>query len=228
MQRKRVAILISGRGSNMAALIAAAADPGYPAEIALVASNRPDAAGLVRALDAGISTLVIDHTTFGKDRAAFERALDAALVAARIDLVCLAGFMRLLTPWLVERWEGRMINIHPALLPAFKGLDTHERALAAGVKLHGASVHFVIPEMDSGPLIVQAAVPVRDDDTADALAARVLAAEHRIYPLALRWLAEGRLAVVDGRCKVAGAGGLAEGDVLISPGDRPAGSAAGE
>jgi phosphoribosylglycinamide formyltransferase-1 len=228
MQRKRVAILISGRGSNMAALISAAADPGYPAEIALVLSNRPEASGLARAAAAGIAAAVIDHTEFGKDRAAFERAVDAALIAARIDFVCLAGFMRLLTPWFVRRWEGRMINIHPALLPAFKGLDTHERALAAGVKLHGASVHFVIPEMDSGPLIVQAAIPVRDDDTPDALAARVLAAEHRIYPLALRWLAEGRLAVVDGRCKVAGAGGPAEGDLLISPGDPPAGRAAGE
>lgn len=217
MQRKRVAILISGRGSNMAALISAAADPAYPAEIALVVSNRPDAAGLARANAAGVATRVVDHTMFGKDRAAFEQALDAELSSQRIDLVCLAGFMRLFTPWFVSRWQGRLINIHPALLPAFKGLDTHARALAAGVKLHGASVHFVIPEMDSGPIIVQSAVPVRDDDTPDTLGARVLAAEHRIYPLALRWLAEGRLAVVDRRCKVAGASNHPE--MLISPCD---------
>lgn len=215
MQRKRVAILISGRGSNMAALISAAADPDYPAEIALVVSNRPDAAGLARAKAARIGTLVIDHKTFGKDREAFERALDAELASHRIDIVCLAGFMRLFTSWFVTRWRERMINIHPALLPAFKGLDTHERALAAGVKVHGASVHFVVPEMDSGPIIVQSAVPVRDDDTPDTLAARVLVAEHRIYPLALRWLAENRLSVVDGRCNVAGAGDRAE--MLISP-----------
>jgi phosphoribosylglycinamide formyltransferase-1 len=216
MDRKRVAILISGRGSNMAALIAAAADPAYPAAIALVLSNRPDAAGLARAQEAGIATLVVDHKAFGKDREAFERAVDSELGARGIDIVCLAGFMRLFTAWFVKRWEGRLINIHPALLPAFKGLDTHERALAAGVKLHGATVHFVIPEMDSGPIIVQAAVPVDDSDTPDTLAARVLAAEHRIYPLALRWLAEGRLAVVDGRCMLADAPARAE--MLISPG----------
>jgi phosphoribosylglycinamide formyltransferase-1 len=213
--RKRVAILISGRGSNMAALIAAASDPSYPAAVTLVVSNRADAAGLQRAQAAGIATLVIDHKPFGKDRAAFERALDDRLSAVRIDFVCLAGFMRLLSPWFVTKWEGRMINIHPALLPAFKGLDTHARALAAGVKLHGASVHFVTAETDSGPLIVQAAVPVHGADTPDTLAARVLAAEHRIYPLALRWLAEGRLSVVGGRCKLADAD---SGDaMLISP-----------
>lgn len=202
MQRKRVAILISGRGSNMAALTAAASEPGFPAAITLVVSNRADAAGLQRAAAAGIATLVIDHKPFGKDRAAFEHALDDKLSAARIDIICLAGFMRLLTPWFVGKWAGRMINIHPALLPAFKGLDTHERALAAGVKLHGASVHFVTAETDSGPLIVQAAVPVHDRDTPDTLAARVLTAEHRIYPLALRWLAEERLAVTGNRCKL--------------------------
>jgi phosphoribosylglycinamide formyltransferase-1 len=215
MQRKRVAILISGRGSNMAALISAAADPDYPAEIVLVVSNRADAAGLVRARAAKIATLVVDHKALGKDREGFERALDTELSSRQIDVICLAGFMRLFTPWFVSRWQGRMINIHPALLPAFKGLDTHERALSAGVKVHGASVHFVIPEMDSGPIIVQSAVPVRNDDTPDTLAARVLVAEHRIYPLALRWLAEGRLTVVDGRCKVAGANDHAE--MLISP-----------
>jgi phosphoribosylglycinamide formyltransferase-1 len=195
MARKRVAVLISGRGSNMASLIEAARDPAYPAEIVLVVSNRADAAGLDRARTDGIKTAVIDHTSFGKDREAFEHAMQGVLDAHHVDIVCLAGFMRLLTPWLVRRWEGRMLNIHPALLPAFKGLDTHERALAAGVKQHGATVHFVVPEMDAGPIIAQAAVPVHDGDTADTLAARVLAEEHRLYPAALKLVAEGRVAV---------------------------------
>ncbi len=200
--RKRVAVLISGRGSNMAALIAAAKAPDYPAEIALVLSNRPDAAGLLAARAANIATAVVDHARFGKDRESFERAVQAELESHRIDLVCLAGFLRLLTPWLVGRWQWRMLNIHPALLPAFKGLDTHERALAAGVKIHGASVHFVVPEMDSGPIIAQVAVPVRDDDDAAALAARVLAGEHQIYPLALSLVARDRVRIVDGRCVI--------------------------
>jgi phosphoribosylglycinamide formyltransferase-1 len=199
MARKRVAVLISGRGSNMASLIEAAKDPSYPAEIALVLSNRGDAAGLARAQSEGIATAVVDHTPFGKDRDAFERAVQAVLDAHRIDIVCLAGFMRLLTPWLVQRWEGRMLNIHPALLPAFKGLNTHERALAAGVERHGATVHFVSPEMDEGPIILQQDVPVRLDDTAETLAARVLEIEHRIYPQALRLVAEGRVRVEDGK-----------------------------
>src|SRR5258707_8560785 len=177
MTRKRVAILISGRGSNMAALIEAAKAADYPAEIALVLSNRPDAEGLKRAAAAGIATTVVDHARYGKDRESFERALDDALHAHRIDLICLAGFMRLLTPWFVGRWEGRMLNVHPALLPAFKGLDTHERALAAGVKKHGATVHFVMPETDAGPIIVQGRLKVREDDTAETLAARVLEIE---------------------------------------------------
>jgi phosphoribosylglycinamide formyltransferase-1 len=189
MAKKRVAILISGRGSNMASLIAAAKDDSYPAEIALVVSNRPDAAGLERAKGQGITTAVVDHTRYGKDREAFERALQDVLLAHRIDLVCLAGFMRLLTPWFVEQWRGRMLNIHPALLPAFKGLHTHERALAASAKTHGATVHFVSPEMDSGEIIVQAEVPVLDGDTPETLAARVLEAEHRIYPQALKQVA---------------------------------------
>ncbi len=205
MARKRVAILISGRGSNMAALIAAAADPGFAAEVVLVLANRPDAEGLMHAAAAGIPAAIIDHTRYGKDRKAFDHALEGALEEARVDLVCLAGFMRLLTPWLVERWAGRMLNIHPALLPAFKGLDTHQRALATGVKIYGASVHFVVPEMDSGPIIVQAAVPVIDDDTAATLGARVLALEHRIYPLALRLVAEGRVRIAGARCIVDGA-----------------------
>jgi phosphoribosylglycinamide formyltransferase-1 len=203
--KRRVAILISGRGSNMTALIAAAQAPDYPAEIALVLSNRPDAQGIAAARAAGIATAIVDHTRFGKDRAAFEAALEHELQVRRIDIVCLAGFMRLLTPGLVSRWEGRMLNVHPALLPSFKGLDTHARALAAGVKVHGATVHFVTPEMDSGPIIAQGEVAVRDDDTADTLAARVLAVEHEIYSRALRLVAEGRVRIVDGRCCIDGA-----------------------
>ena len=195
MPKKRVAVLISGRGANMAALIAAARKPDYPAEIAVVLSNRPDAGGLRRAGAEGIATAVVDHGDFGKDREEFERAVQAQLEAYRIDIVCLAGFMRQLTPWLVSRWSGRMINIHPALLPSFRGLHTHERALEAGVKIHGATVHFVVPEVDSGPIIAQAAVPVLDDDTPDTLAARVLAAELRIYPLALGLVAGGKSSI---------------------------------
>jgi phosphoribosylglycinamide formyltransferase 1 len=192
MTKKRVAVLISGRGSNMAALIEAAKAQDYPAQIALVVSNEPDASGLVHAHESAIATAIVDHRPFGKDREAFERALDAQLVAHRIDLVCLAGFMRLLTPWFVTRWSGRMLNIHPALLPQFKGLHTHRRALAAGVKRHGATVHFVVPEMDSGPIVAQESVAVLPGDTEQTLAARVLEAEHRIYPRALRLVAEGR------------------------------------
>ena len=192
MARKRVAVLISGRGSNMVALIEAAKDSRYPAEIVLVVSNEPGAEGIKRAAASGIRTAVVDHRPFGKDREAFERALHGTLEAHAIELVCLAGFMRLLTPWFVRQWEGRLLNIHPALLPAFKGLDTHARALQAGVKEHGATVHFVVPEMDSGPIIVQAAVAVREGDTEQTLAARVLEVEHRVYPEALKLVAEGR------------------------------------
>ncbi len=191
--KKRVAVLISGRGSNMTALIEAAKAQDYPAEIVLVVSNRPDALGLVRAREAGIATALVDHTAFGKDREAFERALDAELEAKRIEIVCLAGFLRLLTPWFVNRWSGRMINIHPALLPQFKGLDTHRRALEAGVEEHGATVHFVSVGMDEGPVIVQRSVPVLNSDTEATLAARVLEVEHQIYPQALRLVAEGRV-----------------------------------
>ena len=204
MSRKRVAVLISGRGSNMAALIEAAKDKNYPAEIVLVVSNRPDAGGLLVAQADGIATEVVDHLKFGKDRAAFERALQAALAKHRIDIVCLAGFMRLLTADFVNQWQNRLLNIHPALLPAFKGLDTHKRALEAGVKIHGATVHFVVAEMDSGPVIAQGAVSVRDDDTEAALSLRVLGVEHRIYPLALKLVAEGRVRVMDGRCLIDG------------------------
>ncbi len=204
MSRKRVAVLISGRGSNMAALIEAAKDKSYPAEIVLVLSNKADAGGLVTARDNGIATEIVDHTQFGKDRVAFDAAMQSKLEAHRVDLVCLAGFMRLLSPGFVDLWQNRMLNIHPALLPAFKGLDTHARALTEGAKIHGATVHFVVPEMDAGPIIMQGAVAVRPDDTEAALAARVLAVEHRIYPSALKLVAEGRVRVVDGRCLIDG------------------------
>jgi phosphoribosylglycinamide formyltransferase 1 len=192
MSKKRVAVLISGRGSNMTALVEAAKAKDYPAEIVVVVSNRPEAPGLARARDAGIETAVIDHARFGEDREAFERALDGVLRTHRIDLVCLAGFMRLLTPWFVTRWSGRILNIHPALLPEFKGLHTHRRALAAGAKRHGATVHFVVPEMDAGPIVAQESITISDGDTEETLAARVIEVEHRIYPRALRMLAEGR------------------------------------
>jgi len=192
MTKKRVAVVISGRGSNMAALIEAAKDEKYPAEIALVVSNRPEALGLVRAREAGVATAIVDHTSFGADREAFERALHAKLQEHRIDLVCLAGFMRRLTPWLVSRWSGRMLNIHPSLLPQFKGLDTHRRALEAGAARHGATVHFVLAEVDAGPIVAQDSVPVLAGDTEESLARRVLEVEHRIYPQALRELALGR------------------------------------
>jgi len=204
MSCKRVAVLISGRGSNMAALIEAARDKSYPAEIVLVLSNRPDAGGLATASAAGIATEIVDHTKYGKDRAAFETALKAALTKHRIDIVCLAGFMRLLSAGFVNQWPERLINIHPALLPAFKGLDTHQRALEAGAKVHGATVHFVVAEMDAGPIIAQGAVAVRPDETETSLAARVLVVEHRLYPLALQLVAEGRVRVVNGRCLIDG------------------------
>ena len=205
MAKKRVAVLISGRGSNMAALVEAARAPDYPAEIALVVSNRPEAAGVAFAARERVPTAVVDHRPYGQDRAAFEQALQATLDRHRIELICLGGFMRLFTDAFVLRWQGRMLNIHPSLLPAFKGLDPHGQAVAAGVKISGATVHFVTPEMDSGPIVAQAAVPVHDDDTAATLAARVLAVEHRIYPLALRLVAEGRVRIADGRCRIDGA-----------------------
>jgi phosphoribosylglycinamide formyltransferase 1 len=204
MARKRVAILISGRGSNMAALIDAARKPDYPAEIVVVISNRPDAAGLVLARQRGIQTATIDHKAFAT-RDAFDAALEARLAKARVDIICLAGFMRMLTAPFVERWRGRMLNVHPSLLPDLKGLDTHTRALAAGAKLHGCTVHFVAPELDSGPIILQAEVPVLDGDDEKTLAARVLAEEHRIYPEALKLLAEGKLKVEGERVIFAGA-----------------------
>ena len=215
MARLKLAVLISGRGSNLQAMIAAAAAPDYPAAIALVLTNRPDAEGLRRAAAAGIATAVVDHTRFA-DRAAFDAEIDRTLQAHGIELVCLAGFMRLLTRGFVEAWVDRMINIHPSLLPAFKGLHTHERALAAGVRFTGCTVHFVRPEMDEGPIIVQAAVPVLSTDDAEALAARVLAAEHRCYPLAVRWIAEGRARIDGNRVVIDGAPGTP--DSLVNPG----------
>ncbi|MFG1427183.1 phosphoribosylglycinamide formyltransferase [Roseixanthobacter glucoisosaccharinicivorans] len=214
MHKKRVAILISGRGSNMAALVKAAEAPDFPAEIALVVSNRADAAGLQFAEEAGIRTMVLSHRDFA-DRIAFDAALDAHLRIEGIEIICLAGFMRILTPWLVERWRDRMINVHPSLLPSFKGLDTHARALEAGVRFHGCTVHLVRPEMDDGPIVLQAVVPVRPDDTPQTLAERVLTQEHIIYPRGLALLAGGRIQVKDERALISGA--RTPLDVLIAP-----------
>jgi phosphoribosylglycinamide formyltransferase-1 len=202
-----VGVLISGRGTNLQALIDACAAPGFPARIAVVISNKANAFGLTRAEKAGISTRVIDHKGYA-DRESFDSAVDAALREAGADFVCLAGFMRILSEKFVEGWRDRLINIHPSLLPAFKGLDTHQQALDAGVRITGCTVHFVRPAMDDGPIIVQAAVPVLPDDDADSLAARILESEHVIYPLALRLVAEGKVRV--------------EGDKAICDGDTPA------
>jgi phosphoribosylglycinamide formyltransferase 1 len=213
--KRRVAILISGRGSNMAALIDAAKPADFPAEIVVVISNKIDAGGLSRARASGIPTLTIESKPFGKDRAGFEAVLQSALDQHNIDLICLGGFMRLLTAEFVQRWYGRMLNIHPSLLPSFPGLDPQDQALRAGVKISGATVHFVIPETDAGPILMQGAVAVADGDTPDSLAARILEIEHRIYPEALRLLASGRIRLEGGLCKTAGAAG--SGDTLISP-----------
>lgn len=215
MARLKVGVLISGRGSNLQALIEACAEPGFPARIVTVISNNAKAQGLKRAQGAAIATQVIDHRRFA-ERGSFDAALDRALRAAGVELVCLTGFMRLLTPDFVNHWRDRLINIHPSLLPSFKGLHTHERALEAGVRLSGCSVHFVRPEMDSGPVIIQAAVPVAAEDTPDSLAQRILAVEHRCYPLALRLIAEGRVRVVGEVVHISGVD-VPEG-VLINPG----------
>lgn len=208
--RKRVAILISGRGSNMAALIEAAAAPDYPAEIVCVVSNRPNAAGVTVAQKRGIPTLAIDPP-----RTLFEDRVHRFLAAADVELVALAGFMRLLTPRFVDTWRDRILNIHPSLLPAFRGLNTHERALAAGVKITGATVHIVRPEMDDGPIIAQAAVPVLAGDTAGTLGSRVLAAEHELYPLALGLYASGHARLESGRIKIDGT--INDARALFSP-----------
>jgi phosphoribosylglycinamide formyltransferase-1 len=212
--KKRVAVLISGRGSNMRTLIEAARAPDYPAEIVRVISNRPDAAGLAHASEAGIATDVVDHKAFlGRDK--FEAELDRRLNDAGAELICLAGFMRLLTGRFVDAWRDRLINIHPSLLPAFPGLDTHARALAAGVRFAGCTVHFVRTEMDVGPIIVQAAVPVLPGDDEERLAARVLEAEHRAYPLALALVAGGRTSVRGETVVIDGA--VARTDFLLNP-----------
>ncbi|MGI9408231.1 MAG: phosphoribosylglycinamide formyltransferase [Hyphomicrobiaceae bacterium] len=193
--RVRVGVLISGRGSNMASLVEAAKAKDFPAEIALVVSNRPDAPGLEFATAAGVRTATVDHKKFD-DRGGFERALHLVLSEAGIEFICNAGFMRLLTDEFVERWRNRQLNIHPSLLPAFKGLNTHERVIEAGARITGCTVHFVRTEMDSGPIVAQAAVPVLPSDTPDVLAARVLEAEHKLYPLALRLVAAQKVRVV--------------------------------
>ena len=200
----RIAVLISGRGSNLQALIDAAADPGWPAEIVLVVSNEPGARGLERARDAGIPVKVIDHRAFA-GRPPFDQAMTAAIEAAGAELVCLAGFMRLLSDGFVDHWRDRLINIHPSLLPAFKGLHAHERVIATGARFSGCTVHFVRPETDTGPIIVQAAVPVLAGDDTEALAARVLTEEHRIYPLAVKLIAEGRVRIAEERTLIDGA-----------------------
>ncbi|MDR3515703.1 MAG: phosphoribosylglycinamide formyltransferase [Azospirillaceae bacterium] len=214
MARLKAGVLISGRGSNLQALIDACAVPGFPAEIALVIANKADAYGLQRAQQANIPSAVISHRDY-PDKQRFEQAIDAAFRDAGVGLVCLAGFMRLLSPWFVDRWYDRLINIHPSLLPAFKGLDTHARALAAGVRIAGCTVHLVRSAVDEGPIIAQAAVPVLPGDDETALAARILESEHRLYPLALRLFAEDRLQVVEGRVEIRGM--IAAGPALINP-----------
>ncbi len=199
----------------MAALIEAAGAADFPAEIVVVISNRADAGGLERARASGMPTLTIESTPFGKDRAAFEAALQSALDQHKVDLICLGGFMRLFTAEFVQRWYGRMLNIHPSLLPSFPGIDPHGQALRAGVKISGATVHFVIPETDAGPILMQGAVAVFDHDTPDTLAARILEIEHRIYPAALRLLASGKVQLEGNICRTAGNAGI--NDVLISP-----------
>jgi len=213
--KRRVAILISGRGSNMAALIEAAKPADFPAEIVAVIANRADAGGIEIARASGIATVTIESKPFGKDRAAFEAVLQAQLDQHKIDLICLGGFMRLFTAEFVQRWYGRMLNIHPSLLPSFPGLEPQAQALRAGVKISGATVHFVIPETDAGPIVMQGAVGVRDEDTPETLAQRILAIEHRIYPDALRLVAGGKVRLEGDVCKTAGGAGFDA--TLISP-----------
>jgi phosphoribosylglycinamide formyltransferase 1 len=211
---KNIVILISGRGSNMEALIAARDAGNLPVNITAVISNRPDAAGLATAAKAGIATRHINHKDFAS-REAFDAALADCIDEFAPDLVVLAGFMRILTEGFVRRYEGRLVNIHPSLLPSFPGLHTHQRALEEGIRIHGCTVHFVTPALDHGPVIIQAAVPVIDGDTEDSLAARILVQEHRIYPQAVRWFAEDRLTLENGCVRIAA--GLVDSTALISP-----------
>jgi phosphoribosylglycinamide formyltransferase-1 len=213
--KRRVAILISGRGSNMSALIGAARAPDYPAEIAVVISNKADAEGVVLARNAGCEVAIVESKPFGKNRAGFEAALQAVLDKHAAELICLAGFMRLFTAGFVQQWHARMLNIHPSLLPSFPGLDPHGQALNAGVKISGATVHFVTPDTDAGPIILQGAVPVRDDDTAATLADRILGVEHSIYPAALGLVAENRVRIDGDRCVIESTS--RQDAVLISP-----------
>ncbi len=214
MAKLKVGILISGRGSNMAALIRAAAAPDYPAEIACVVSNRADAPGLGLATAAGVATTVVSHRNH-PDRETFDRAVSVELERHGVGLVVMAGFMRILSPWFPTRWANRLINIHPSLLPAFRGLHVQQQAIDAGVRLSGCTAHFVIPDLDSGPIIAQAAVPVLDGDTAETLSARILRQEHRLYPEVVRWFAEGRIVVDGSRATVAGV--PAGATLLFSP-----------
>jgi len=214
MARLKLGVLISGRGSNLQALIAACAETTHPAEIVLVLANKPDAMGLEHAREAGIATAVVEHGDF-PDRESFDKAVHAQLKDADVEWVCLAGFMRLLSSWFVETWHDRIINIHPSLLPAFKGIDAHAQAIAAGVKLSGCTVHIVRTEMDAGPILVQAAVPLLPDDTEDSLAARILTVEHQCYPLAVRLIAEGRVQIDGDTAIVAMPPDI--GDQIISP-----------
>jgi phosphoribosylglycinamide formyltransferase-1 len=212
---QQVAILISGRGSNMTALIDAARLPDFPARIAVVISNKADAPGVAKARELGIATRIVESKPFGSDRTGFEAVLQSVLDEYAVGLICLAGFMRLFTAAFVERWHGRMLNIHPSLLPSFPGLDPHGQALRAGVKISGATVHFVIPETDAGPIVMQGAVTVGDGDTADRLADRVLAIEHRIYPEALRLVASGGVRLQGDICRITRPADL--NAILISP-----------
>ena len=202
MTKLKLGVLFSGRGSNLQALLERCEEEAFPAQVVVAISNNADALGLQRAEAADVPTHVIDHRGFAS-REAFEEKLDEALVTAGVELVCLAGFMRRLTPWFVDRWRDRLINIHPSLLPAFRGLDTHRRALELGVRITGCTVHYVRAEVDDGPVIAQAAVPIAPDDTEDSLHARVLAAEHRLYPLAVRLIAEGKAKVEGERVTLA-------------------------
>lgn len=215
MAKLKVGVLISGRGSNMAALVEAAKAPDYPAEIAVVVSNVAGAPGLTIAQNAGVATAAISHRGFA-DRETFDRAVSVELEKHGVGLVALAGFMRIFSPWFPTRWAGRLINIHPSLLPSFKGLHVQQQAIDAGVRLSGCTVHFVIPDLDAGPIIAQAAVPVLPDDSEATLSARILRQEHRLYPLVVRWFAEGRISLSDAKVAVAG---LPEGTTLLFSAD---------